>query len=275
MSRHKVLNSPRLARRKRKEKKIKIAVLAILTVVIVGATLYAVSLPHLLIQRVELIGDSPVPEEDILSIVTSQLAGRSALVFPRASAFFFPSSATEKVLLTRFPVLQSVDISTKNFASLFVSVASREAVALWCVPPELLSENCAVVDRTGFAFEVLSPEESQRYPRISDFSATSSVSLSVVAVSEPRLTSLLSLLRRLEEFSLEASEVELYGGGEMAVLLANGGKILLREDGEFTSELDRLGALLSEQNLVPRNGGGVRVDYIDLRYGNKIYFKPR
>lgn len=276
MALHKVLRSPRLLRRKRRAQRKKSIALILLAGGIAGGALYLLTLPAFSITDIDVVGESPVPTEQIASLVKQELSGRYLFSLPKSNVFFYPRHAIEETLRVRFPVLENVAISLRNLGSVRVSLSPRRRVAEWCVADAAGSREmgCFFVDKTGFAFDTLPDAASSLYPRFHARTATTSSPLGATVLKEERLGTLLSLLQRLEALGLEALEADLFAGGEIALRLRNGGKILLREDGDFSGELSRLEVLLAEKNLVPRSvGEGLRVEYIDLRYGNKIYFK--
>jgi len=99
------------------------------------------------------------------------------------------------------------------------------------------------------------------------------VPLGASVLTPSRLARLRELLHGLERLDLSVEEVQLRESSVGVVLAVGGGRLLFRDESDFRAALGRLEALLSEQNLIPRQGEGLRVEYIDLRYGNKIYFK--
>lgn len=278
MPRRQTLRSPRLLRRKRREQRKKSIAVILLAAALVGGALYVLTLPAFSITDIDVVGESPVPTEQIASLVKQELSGRYVTMLPKAHVFLYPRQAIEETLRVRFPVLERVDISLRNLGSVRVSLSPRQRAALWCVDAAAGSGEmrCFFVDKTGFAFDALPDAASSLYPRFLSRTTATSSPLGITVLSKERLGTLLSLLSGLEALHLEVSVADLLPGGELAVHLRSGGKILLRGDGDFSGELSRLEVLLAEKNLVPRTAGeGLRVEYIDLRYGNKIYFKPR
>lgn len=275
MARHKVLRSPRSLRRLRLAARLRRAAGLFLAAAALAGAFYLLSRPVFSITGVTVVGDTPVPERELVSTVENELSGQYLFSLPKSHMLLYPRRAIEAALLRRFPILQSADVSLRNLASLQVAVAPRRGAALWCVTAREGSLLCALLDRTGFAFEATAPASYPLFPRITDEEATSSPRIGGQAISEPRLLSLLSLHERLEALGIATQELRLRGN-EVAASLSGGSEVFFRDESDFAPALARLETLLSEKDLVPRNGGdGLRVEYIDLRYGNKIYFKPR
>lgn len=268
------LRSPRSLRRERAAaRRSRAAGLLLLAAACAGA-FYILSRPEFSIAKVVVVGETPVPKEELVTEVARELSGKYLFSLPRSSILFYPRRAIEETLLRRFPLLQSADVSLHNLASLQIAVAPRRAAALWCPLMSEDAEACVVLDQTGFAF-MSAPRSGTPLPLLVDEEATSSPRVGAPAILESRLHSLLGLHRHLSALGLPPTELRIRRG-EAAALLARAARVLFRDEGDFAPALARLQMLLSEKDLIQRSGdGGLQVAYIDLRYGNKIYFKPR
>lgn len=261
------LRSSRAARkeRKRRAKKLLLFLLAILC--LAGGALYALSRPAFRIQRIEFTGVTHIPHESLRALLVEQLSGSYWGVIPRAHILFYPRAAIRRSLLLRFPSLSRVSLSLKNFAELQVSVREREPEALWCVAERV----CFFMDRTGFVFEEVGAENDGQYYRLEKSATTSPIGRAVFETE--RLADLFAFLKGLERLSLEPRRVVFGEAREMSVVLSNGVQLLLKE-GAYAKALQSMQVLLRDE-AIPRAGSELSVSYIDLRYGNKVYFKPR
>ena len=62
--------------------------------------------------------------------------------------------------------------------------------------------------------------------------------------------------------------------GDMELVLEGGSRILFSRSEDLRKALENLQALLSENVLgVPKEQLSLSLDYIDLRFGNKIFYK--
>ena len=259
--------SSRVARQERRRKAKKLLLFLVGALCLAGGALYALSRPALRIQRVELAGATRIPEESLRALLAEQLSGAYFGVIPRAHILFYPRAAIRESLLLRFPSLSRVSLSLKNLAALQVSVREREPAALWCVAEHV----CFFIDRTGFAFEEAGAEREGRYYRLERVATTSPIGRAVI--ESKRLADLFAFLKELERLSLEPRRVVFEEAHEMRVALSNGVQLLLKE-GAYAKALDSMQVLLRDEAL-PKTENELSVYYIDLRYGNKVYFKPR
>lgn len=277
MARHTVLHSPRLARRLRKRAERRIARIISALVLVLGAVLFLITRDSFLIREVIVSGASEELSAAITETAREGLAGAYLSLVPKANAFVYPKREIEKVILERFPLVRSASVRLRSPSQLGVVVREREGVALWCAIHETADrEECLRIDESGVAFEKAPRGVDALYRIRAGVNGRSVVPpLGTRVLPESRLSALLSFLRALETLSLSPSRLTLLQDGDVSAEIAGGGRILAREGVNFLKQAEHLRDLLSESELVPRGGEKLLVDYIDLRYGNKLYFKPR
>jgi len=250
--------------------------------------------------RAELAGAyfSLIPKENAFAYPKRDIQEKILKQFPRVEFVRARLSSPAQLL------------SGEHALGLRIMVRERAGVALWCVAeprvapssedtPSVLAdsdtsrtplpaseggtplvrgdrEDCLRIDASGVAFESAPQSASGEYRIIKEDGGSASLPpLGTRALEENRLAALLSFLRSLEALSLTPRRLTLLSGGSVAAEIAGGVKILAREGTDFLKQTDNLQGLLAEKDLVPRSGSNLRVDYIDLRHGNKLYFKPR
>ena len=260
------MRSPKLIRRKREERLRRILLSVVFIVLTVAGGLYAFTLPAFIIENIEIRGTA-LSTAEIAGFLRQQLSGEYLGIIPRGSIIFYPQDKLEDSLLSRFPELQSARIGLAHMTSLSVALADRQPSALWCV-----EERCFFMDAGGLLYRETMIDSGGLYRRFRPLATTSTSAVGMNVISPASLTAFLSLASRLELMRLEVKEIVL-DFDTATIVLAGGSRLLFRNDGDFAPDVARLETVLAENDLVPRNDGGLLVDYIDLRYGNKIYFR--
>lgn len=271
MARHAVLRSPRRARKERQQMARKVLLLALLCVAILGVALYGFSRPRFRIETIEVLGAARVAKLRVANAVEQELLGSYLGMIPKSHTLLYPKSAIKDRLLHQFPPFSQVSVSLRNLAALRVVVREREPVALWC------ARECVYIDEEGVAFAVAERDASRAYYRLEG--AATEVALGTTLIGKKRLARLILFLRQLETLALAPERVVLRAVGDIEVgdievADESGVRLLLRE-GEYERALSHLQVLLLEDGVLPRSEEALSVTYIDLRYGNKVYFKPR
>lgn len=262
----KVLRSPRLVRREKERRKRKAILISVLLLLSVGGLTYGFFRPEFRITVIEVSGFSRVSEEHLRASVVQGLQGAYLGVIPRAHTLLYPRADLTEALLQEFPALSGVSLSLRSVSSLRVAVHEREPVVHWCSD----SFGCFLMDSGGFVFAEAPSGTERMYFRI-DRAATSSP-LGTYAIEKRRLEELISFSRGLELLELDPEKIRLLGEGELDVVLREGTRILLRE-GDLDRSIRRLQTLLQTEGVLPKVHGKLGVTYLDLRYGNKVYFK--
>ena len=273
MLRRRITRSPRLARLRRR--RVLTRIFGALAIAGSAALLlYALSRPMFFIREITVGGASRVPEEAVLARIRDGLSETFFGVVPRTHALWYPKAALAQRLLFEFPVLAAVELSLSSPHSLHAELRERAPEALWC-----MTDSCFFMDGSGFAFSPAPPEAYSKYDRFfapPEASSTPAAAPFGQQIEGTRMAAIRSFLRALEGLSLAPSSVRLGEGDEFFVVLFGGGELRLRGDGRLSEAISRLQALFSEKDVLPRSRSGeVRIEYIDLRHGNKIYFKPR
>lgn len=266
--RKKTLRSPKLQRKTRQKKMHKMVLLSTFLFVSLVALVYALFRPEFRIRDIQIDGGEAVPRESIATFLRSGMEGSYLGVIPKKHILFYPKNRLTASTLNAFPTLSNVDISRGGISRVHVSAVSRNPHVSWCEDGQ-----CFFMDDTGFVFsEATEGSESLYYRFVSEQIATTTP-IGSNRLEPEHLSQLFSALVRLETFGLETKELRFKENGEYEVVLRGGARLLLGVH-EFDKALNRLETLLGEKGLVPRQGiGGLGIDYIDLRYGNKIYFK--
>lgn len=267
MPRHKILRSPRLRRKERQRKIKRISLFSFLFLAAILGILYEFSKPEFRIRSVEVSGSKQVSKERIQNVATAAMNGMYLWFIPKAHTLLYPKSALKESIMREFPALSGVSLSLGSLSALRVFVYEREPQALWCAS----REECFLIDETGLAFALAEPGMEQMYYRFEKKEAKTPLGREVI--SQERFKALLRFFKELETAGFPPKGALIKERGELEVTLDSGARLLLR-DGDFDTALINLKTLLEQDDLLSKNGGKLSVDYIDLRYGNKIYFKP-
>ena len=266
------LKSAALLRRRRRRSLLFTAVTAVLIGVLTGFLSYVSHDPRLLIERTLVTGNAAVGTEDILGTVREHLAGKHLFAFPKRSVFFYPQTAIEETLLSRFPKLASANVGFYDFHTIEVRVEERNAVGVWCAGTPTASGDCYFLDATGYIFG-----------EAPTFSGDAFFSYFGPVTGGPLRTSFLTQ----EEFNRTGLFLTLLKGEGLypVALLASGtstremffgaarGRIIFESTQEYAALAEGLAALLDSEVFKGFDRSVFALDYIDLRLGEKVFYK--
>lgn len=181
--------------------------------------------------------------------------------FSRANIFLFPQSELREALLRDLPLLQTVSFSRESLLSqaVTISVTEREPKYLWC------ANECYFMDANGFIFmKATNPTGFLEFRG------------GLIAHQDPigqvfmrgKLDSLASLVNNLEKGGFSASSVTVENERDLSLRLENAPRIKVLNDANPDLLSKNLSLVLASEALQARH-----VEYIDLRYGNRVYYK--
>ena len=273
------LSSPRLARRRRRMLLHKILFWTIVAVCTMAALVAVARIPAITIDTVEVSGASALSAEALRAFAAGELSGAYFFLLPKSNALLFPRRAIASGMLLAFPSLAAVDVSLDGFRSLQVTVAERAPAALWCGSAELAPSHqgggCYFLDKSGFIFSKSPDFVGDVFLRFyGSVGATTTSPVGTKPLPPKMFETLMLFLSSLSDLTLTPVAVSVSGEGDVALYLQGGGKILFLSGSEnFIEVRDNLESVLLSDEF--REKSLEQLEYIDLRFGNKVYFKEK
>lgn len=248
----------------------KIGFFSVLVLIILGLAIFGLN--YLLIDTGATVveGNSIVSSGDIKESITRLTEGKYFGLIPKSSILFFPKGEILSALKSAFPILKTIQIKRENLSALTLNVVERKPYGVYCKGTEDMSlQGCIFVDDNGFLYKE-TPVMS-----ISDFVIfkVASSSLDINDSVYPEFFDSLKLfIASLSDVKFVVKEVILEVDGDLELLMQDGLKIFVSEPYDFSSAFDNLKIVLSG-NIFKENVKISDISYIDLRFGNRVYYK--
>ncbi|OGC88436.1 hypothetical protein A2419_01685 [Candidatus Adlerbacteria bacterium RIFOXYC1_FULL_48_26] len=221
------------------------------------------------ITHVSVSGENVVPQASIEEVVQDGLVGKYAGLFSKANIFFYPKKSIEQDLHTLYPTLGTISIRALDFHTIAVTVSEREPSALWC--PAADSTQCVLLDESGFAY-AHAPEYSGNVYK-TYLGALPDGPLPKQFLTPERFHSLSALVETFAKkiATTTVTTVAVDENNDVHIGTSDGYKILfaLEENGGDVFQhfvLTLTAAPFTTHALS-------EFEYIDLRFGDKVYYK--
>ncbi len=278
MQRKNVLNSPGLLELKKRRRRVffrKIFVSFFLISVIFASLAYISHTPGLNINAITITGNQTVSSEAIKTFIEKELEGNYIWFFPKTNILFYPKNELKNKLSLQFQRLKDVILSIKNNETLEVKLTERVGLYTWCGnnPEENISvdKKCYFLDKDGYIFDEAPYFSGEVYfkfygsAKVGDF------------FSKKNFQQLIYLKGALTAIKLRISSIYLLEDNDLKIFLSgSAGKafIFIKADSDFQNMVENLQTALNTEPLLSQfKNKYSSLEYIDLRFGNKVYYK--
>ena len=268
----KTLKTGKLARRKRTLFLFKIAGLLFFIGALFVGIIYAFNRPELLISNVIVSGTSSLGAPELKQFVEDKIAGKYVYLIPRANVLLYPKQMLEKELLSKFKPIREVTINRGVWGTLLVSIDEREPNALWCGENRLegVIPECYFLDEDGFIYMKAPVFSENVYMRF--YGPLENGYPLGQFFLEPSIYGSLGLfVISLKDEGIPVADFSVRDDHDFEVHLGSGIQVLFARNQELSTVLNNMRSVFASDEF--KNTNLSTVDYIDLRFGNKVFYK--
>jgi cell division septal protein FtsQ len=268
------LPQSKLRRRRRRRRVLLIFALVLALVALAAGAAWLSRAPFLRVETIEVSGAKSVATSSVEEFVRSQLSGNYVWLFPRNNIFLYPRAGIMEGLLLRYPELREADVHAVNFHTVSVTLSERAPVALWC-PQASFSGPCSYMDESGIIYApapVFSEPVYVEYQGVATSTAQEGLRQ---YLTQSQFQSLAALVAALDE-------VEADDPVHQVVVEQDGAARAYFQDDFLLifSSLENGGDVFERFSLAlqaaPFKGKKLSdFEYLDLRYGDKLYYKAK
>lgn len=222
-------------------------------------------LPALRIGSIEVVGTHVLKEGDVGRAVQEHLDGHYLSLFDKTNMLLYPRGTIEESIRDTFPRVQDVHVETEERTRLFIDISERESVGRWC-----RDDACFLIDADGFIFA-----------RSTDTASSSHVFRgNLEGISDPigrwflfpeEFEQARVFIDFLDMKELAVQEFHVLQDIHYEAVLESGTRIIL--DPRKTYETMQKNLFFALEGEPLRDVNLETVDYIDVRFGNRIFFK--
>ncbi len=275
-----VLNSPRLLELKKKRQKIlrrKIFLWGFLFLLVFTGLSFLSKWEKININNIQISGNRVIDTKMIEGVVKENITGNYLWLFPKTNFLLYPKRSIQRELTDKFKRLKNISMSVKNLQTLDVSLTERTALYTYCgiAPAELDSKNqkCYFMDESGYIFDEAPYFSGEVYTKFYGNIGP--------YFFEPNFAKLISLKEALKNIGVKPVVFFVEDNGDIEIFLSSttaqlGPVIFLKADADFNQVAENLQTVLTTEPLQSNfKNKYSSLLYIDLRYGNKVYYKFR
>ena len=269
-------------KKKRNKKLLRYGIILFICIFFVGSLSYIAHRPGIRISKVELSGGTLVTEVDVQHSVLNILEGSYFWLFPKNNAFLYPRNDLIKNLKNEFKRIDTVNVHLKNFHTLAIDITERKPEALWCddvsssqtgMEDGSLVEHCYFMDINSSIFAEAPKFSGDAYFKYYGLISGDNPIGNYYISSTTLFGEIISFVETTRRLGVKPLYIVAKDDGDFSLVLHGGGQIYFDTKETLSKVGSNLEALLRTPALKVSSGQDLPVQYIDLRFGNKLFYK--
>ena len=266
-------------RARRKRQRILVTFFTIVAVLVLfGVLVWLAHASFLRITSVEVSGQSTLDPEDISQAVLADIAGSYGYLFPKNNIFLYPKHSSEVALAEQMPTIATVSINAKNFHTLGVVVTERARKALWCGQSVINVSPCIWLDQDGLAYAAVSDvslaldSASSTYERYYGALTNETIPHYLSPDQFHALSALVDALAQ-NQAGNPITTIEVDYSGVARITFADSFVLQFNLSAASADVYRRFTLALTSDVFLGHTLSDF--EYLDLRFGDKLYYKLR
>ncbi|MCB9806074.1 hypothetical protein H6775_02850 [Candidatus Nomurabacteria bacterium] len=263
-----VYHSSKFAQRRKKILIWKISLSVIFIILIVWGTSSLSRLSSLQISNVVVQGDNFINKEEVKSRVEEHISGNYFLGYSRSNFLLFPRGHIKDDIKNQYSALKNIQLNLSGTHTLKMVLDEYQPKALWCRRTE--SRNCYLVNEDGLVFlpEPLINEYDffEMYDVISEGDI-----LGQSYVSADFFHSIIKFEELLSRLEIKFKKIETEDGHTFTLTTGEGTRLIFDVDDNVVDIFDNLQTVIDQDAI--NKAQFSNIDYIDLRFGNRVFYK--
>jgi cell division septal protein FtsQ len=257
-------------RAKRRKRRLLFILGTFVVVLLLFAMLVGVTwLPFLRITTVTVVGASSVNTANAEEIVRQRINDQYFFIIARDNILLYPKSETIDILKRKFPVIENIEIRHSGLNALTVTITERTTRALWCGESPSSPSPCFLLDKDGVAYAPAADFSGSVYVKYYGAISKSTTKQFVTPDEFHALSAVVSSLRSQVEG--DAPIAAAIKDGDVHIDFSSGFELIYSSKDSGADVLERF--TLARQAEPFTKHALSDFEYLDLRFGDKLYYK--
>ena len=266
------VHSRAYAQKNKHRSKILLAVGCIVVVLLILASWWVTDKSPLVISSVTIDGANNTSAEEIERIVREKLDTRF-LIWSRGNFILASRDDIESRIEETFDRVRRADVEVKGVSRVHVVVDEYAVAYTYCDVTQ--TDRCFFVDATGLVFAPDIYGISVETILFEENIPTGEDVVGEHILPKAEFANVIDFVKGLKDNDLHVGKVRLGGEGETRFTLTEGAEVIIDRTEQVEKMLGNFLLLLAEETVVneSREAFLSQTEYIDVRYGNKVFYK--
>ena len=230
--------------------------------------------PKITISKITVSGNRIIGADKIESIVYESINGRYVYLFKKSNIFIY----------SKMQIIKNIEINNDELTGIFIKIDERVGAYLYCgesMPQSgvNLGDDCYFINDDGYIFDKAPFFSGNVY--IKFYAPLNDKDMEILGnstLSPEKIKDFLAIVEKLKEMNFQTAMIDLGNPNEQNIFLKRGStilpRIIFKQENDLEEILNNLSSSMKQQKFVDEvQGNFSTLDYIDLRFKNKVLYK--
>lgn len=261
--------SDTLKKKKKTVRKIKTYLFLFVFALIVSALVFVSRLAAFQISEVEVKGNSFVPTDEINTKTNDVLDSHYLFFIPKRNILLFSKGELARKIKEN-PAVIDVRIDKDFFNKIRIEITEQNKEAIYCTTFE--RTECYFLNKDGYAYSKTGQEVALDQ-EILVFLEGEQKKLKDTIVDSELYGNVIAFMKATSRYGIPTSNVYIKSDGVIEFNTQSGARLIVSRYDDFEKDFANFVALFDKQVLTKEQLAGI--EYVDLRFGNKVFYKNR
>jgi hypothetical protein len=255
---------------------LKSGLLTLFFLLVLIVAIFVSRLERFKITDINIKGNFVTPNEQIKKIISKELSGYYLKMFPRNNIVLYPRDRIEEVVLDEIKRIKTIRLVIEKNNNLKAEVLERKPDMLWCGESYSSDSKCFFVDEEGLVYSD-APTFSgnvflKGFGQLERNNENSkNVFIGLTFMPYEKFQTMKYFINVLKNTEFQPMSVSKLNQGDIDVYLERGGRLIYSSSQDVTKLSQNITSIISDPEF--KSNLDKELDYIDLRLGNKVYYK--
>ena len=245
---------------------IRIILLFLIFVIVIAGITSFFYIPKLKIQKISIKSYSEKVDKDELSKYISNYLDKKYLgIFPLGNFFLFPKNKAKRDILKDFSYIKEIILNKDFPGTINLEIKERKPEAILCY-----ENDCSFLDEDSFIFQKAPFFSGSAIVKFRDEkSGSNMLSLGDKLLDSNQFKNLIKFKDLLKLEKIEVNEIILKDENIYNIVTSDNWRIIINNENEAEDTFLNLKTIISSKIKDKMK----KLEYIDLRFGNKVFYK--
>jgi cell division septal protein FtsQ len=259
-----------LKKQKKYRRNKKTIIFFILFCILVILVFWIIRHPSLQIKEFEISELKYTDRSNFQNIVENHISGNYLFFLPKSSYFFISEKEILDSLTKSIKSVKNIEMKVEDFNKIIFKVEEFIPVAIWCVEQEKLDKDeCFLMNENGVVYAEEPIDHILPLPRF--FGVLNSDNpIGQMYLNENTFRNLLSLVEKLKSINIHVPKISTSDSITFSLYSLEGPRLVFNINDDIGAIFSNLDTVIKAESL--DGAQWKNIDYIDLRFGNKVYY---